>query len=104
LELKNDPISSKKSKTAKMSKLLKPQTPQTRGNPGKIAQQYQNKGKYHGWPISNNPKMTTLTGHKTSRNPELWRGYRDSARLLGELCTQKIEGPSGEKNCSEIEK
>jgi len=31
-------------------------------------------------------------------------GYRDSARLLGESCTQKIEEPSGEKNCSEIEK
>ena len=27
----------------------------------------------------------------------LSRGYRDSARLLGESCTQKIEGPSGEK-------
>ena len=71
MELKNDPISSKKSKTAKMSKLLKPQTPQTRGNPGKIAQQYQNKGKYQGWPIPNNPKMTTLKGHKISRNTEL---------------------------------
>lgn len=44
---------------------------QTRGNPGKIAQQYQNKGKYQGWPIPNNPKMTTLKGHKISRNPEL---------------------------------
>ena len=26
-------------------------------------------------------------------------GYRDSARLLGESCTQKIEGRSVEKNC-----
>ena len=24
-------------------------------------------------------------------------GYRDSARLLGESCTKKTEGPSGEK-------
>jgi len=31
-------------------------------------------------------------------------GYRDSARILGESCTKKIEGPSGEKKCSEIEK
>jgi len=31
-------------------------------------------------------------------------GYRDWDRLLGEPCTKKIEGPSGEKNFSKIEK